>query len=288
MVRYSESLEMLPATIGAKSIERSFPGFWVPRPFPHAPVWARLGTTFDLAHFMAVHPPVQLGKITGCGIPASAGPRKYLRVHIKSAHSETVQIPEELQPILPILVHALETFAAHHPDWVKSWAHVTWDADWVEPGQTHRVPGWHVDGMQGPRSAPHRSEASVLWSDELPTEYCIQPFVMSHLDPARHNVHDACVQQAREVNACQGYPNGLYLIDPYVVHRAAIAQTRVWRNFVRVTVSDMAIEDPQNTVNLGLKGVQGGSPRLEVRDRLFAPPSQCPWEAMGWHPSNSA
>lgn len=141
-----------------------------------------------------------------------------------------------------------------------------------------------MDGLQGVRQAPHATEASVLWSDALPTEYCVQPFLLTHLDPSRHNAQDAMAAQAQEANAFRGQPLGLYLIDPYCVHRAAVATERTWRNFVRVTVADLALEDPGNTRNLGLTGWRAAPDRLEVRDRLFTCPGALPWDALGFEP----
>jgi hypothetical protein len=283
-MRYSHSLSMRPATIGAEILERTFPVLWVPCPFPHAPVWQRLGQPFDRTHFLAAHPPVQLGHLMDVGVKEAEGVRAYLRTPIKAAGTDTVQIPTEMAPILPVIEHALETFAAWYPDWTNRHVHVTWEAGWVEEGTTQRVPGWHVDGFQGVRQAPHASEASVLWADALPTQYCVQPFFLDHLDPSRHNVQDAMVNQAQETNAYTGLPAGLYLIDPYCVHRAAVAPARTWRNFVRVTVADVRLDDPGNTRNVGLKGPQETPARLEVRDRLFAPPPTLPWDTLGFVP----
>lgn len=275
---------MRPATIGDQVLERPFPALWVPQPFPHAPVWRRLGQSFDRAHFLAAHPPIQIGHMVDAGVSETEGSRAYLRCPIKTADTDTAQIPCEMAPVMPVIVHALETFAAWYPQWLTRHVHVTWEAGWVEAGTTQRIPGWHVDGFQGVRQGPHATEASVFWCDALPTEYCVQPFYLTHLDPSRHNAQEALVAQAQEVNALAGRSGGLYLIDPYCVHRGAHATERVWRNFVRVTVADVPLDDPGNTRNVGLRGCQDAPDRLEVRDRLWVSSSPIPWELLGFGP----
>jgi hypothetical protein len=285
LMRYSDTLHMRPATIGAQADVLDLPGHWVPRPFPQAPQWARMGQRFDSAHLLACHPPVDLGRIEGAGVGADDGERGILRTPVKVPGECQVHLPTELAPIRAVVLHALETFAAHHPQWVQAHAHVTWEAGWVDAGATQRVPGWHVDGFQGVRQAPHASEASVFWADALPTEYCLQPFFVTHLDSARHNVQLAFEDQAHETNAYAGLAHHLYLIDPYLVHRSAVARRRTWRNFVRVTVADVGLEDPGNTVNLALAARVGAPPpRLEVRDRLYRPSPDLPWGQWGLHP----
>lgn len=285
-MRYSDTLHMRPATIGAQFIERTFKPLWVPRPFAHAPIWQRLGQPFDREHFLSSHPPVQIGHLMDGGVNEAQGERAYLRTPIKAAGTETVQIPCEMAAIENVIEHALETFAAWYPQWFERHIHVTWEAGWVMPGMTQRIPGWHVDGFQGVRQVPLAAEASIFWSDALSTQYCVQPFFLSHLDPSRHNAQDALVAQAKETNAFSSQPGGLYLIDPYCVHRGARATDRVWRNFVRVTIADVPLEDPGNTRNLGLKGPQDTPARMEVRDRLWMSGAPIPWNALGFHPTD--
>lgn len=124
-MRYSTKLNMRPAQIGAEVIERTVPPLWVPQPFTHAPVWARMGQPFNLEHFLCAHLPVQVGRLEG-GVSEHEGPRAYLRVPIKVAGGNTVQIPTEMTPILDLIEHALKTFAAWYPAWESRHVHVTW------------------------------------------------------------------------------------------------------------------------------------------------------------------
>ena len=285
-MRYTDQVHYQAARIGYQALQLRQPPLWVPKPFAHSPLWSRMGTPFHPEHYLYPAPPVDLGKVvlSEASQPRPPAELRVLRCPIKVAQDPTVLLPQELAAFEPLVRHVLETEAAHNPRFLEAWAHISVETTYVQAGHTQRVPGWHVDGFQGVRQERHGIEHSYLWADVAPTQFCVQPFVLGHLDPARHNVFALFEQEAREANVLQGLPHHIYLIDPYVVHRAAAMPAAGWRSFVRITFADTYLDDPVNTVNVALRIAQNAAPRLEVRDRLFAYEGPTPWELIGLKP----
>ena len=278
-MRYTDHVHYEPARIGRRARILQQSPLWVPKPFAHSPLWARMGSTFDPEHFLYPAPPVDIGKVQLQAL--APAPLRVLRCPLKAAWSADLVLPEELAAWEPLVRHVLETERAHNPQFLQAWAHISVEHTEVAAGKTQRVPGWHVDGFQGVRQARHGIEHSYLWANVAPTEFCLQPFLVSHLDTARHNVFDTLQEQAREECVFEGLPEHVYLIDPYVVHRAAPMPKAGWRAFVRITFAETYLDDPVNTVNLSLRVPESAGARIEVRDRLFAYEGSTPWELTG-------
>lgn len=281
-MRYTDTVAYEANEIGAEARRMRFAPLWVPVPFPRSPLWTRLATLFDPEHFTHGCPPVDVGPVALD--TSSMDGIRVLRCPIKACGSDEVVLPEELAPLAPLVRHVLELEAHANPLFASSWIHLSFERTRVEAGATQRVPGWHVDGFQGVRAPRHLVEHSYLWADRDPTEYCVQPFFLSHLDPGRHNVFAEMERQAREGNAMAGLPGHAYLIDPYLVHRSPVSAEPGFRSFVRITCAETELEDPANTRNLSLGPSQDYAPRLEARDRLHPYRGEVPWEWYGVRP----
>lgn len=278
--RYSETIEMDVRSIGKTAESIMFDPCWVPVPFPQSPIWTRLGTHFNPEHFSYCCPPVDTGPVT-LELTSMDNVRT-LRCPIKISGSREVVLPSELAALRPLIRHVCELEAHAAPEMFENfWCHVSFERTEVTPGLTQRVPGWHVDGFQGVRVPRHRIEHSYLWSDGQPTQYCLQPFYLSHLDPGRHNVFAEMQAQAREVNAVAGFPEHVYLVDPYLVHRSPTLVQGGWRSFARVTFTQTELEDPGNTRNESLGASQDYPARIDARDRLHAYKGDVPWDFYG-------
>lgn len=272
-MRYTDQVRFQPNTIGAEAGRMEFPKHWVYTPFPHSPIWARLGQMFSTEHFLYPAPPVDIGAVA-LDVTSLSGLR-VLRCPIKTAGSGVVVLPSELAPLRPLVQHVCE-IEQHAGPFQDFWCHISFERTEVQAGQHQRVPGWHVDGFQGPRLPAHRAEHSYLWADAHPTEYCLQPFFVSHLDAGRHNIFAALEQQAHPGPVYAGLPHHVYLIDPYCVHRSPLLPEAGTRSFCRITFTELELEDADNTRNLSLDAAQAYAPRLDVRNRLHAyldPPS---------------
>ena len=281
-MRYTETVQFQSNSVGAKTDDLRFEPHWVALPFPRNPLWGRLGAVFDTEHFLYACPPGDVGLVE-LDTESLEGVR-VLRCPIKPAGSDTVRLPRELRALSPLVRHVCELEAHANPDFAAFWCHITFERTKVEEGATQRVGGWHVDGFQGVRVPRHRAEHSYLWADHQAVECCVQPFFVSHLDPARHNVFDELVRQAREENALAGFESHVYLVDPYLVHRTPVMRRAGWRSFARITFTETELEDPMNTRNLALGSAQDYPPRIDVRDRLHAFRSSPPWECYGVQP----
>lgn len=281
-MRYSETVDYKPNAIGSSARDIFFPHRRVSLPFRHSALWRRLSEPFDVEHFMNACPPVDVGHV-----PMDTDGMQdlmVLRCPIKASSSMLVTLPTELDGIADLVRHVCELEAGCNAWFELSWCHVSFQRTLVQADTTQRVPGWHVDGFQGVRVPRHRAEHSYLWSDRDPTEYCVQPFFLSHLDPGRHNVFDEISRQARDGNAYTGLPGHAYLIDPYLVHRSPRAIETGYRSFARITFTETEFEDPANTVNLSLGREQNYAARIDARDRLHAYGGPVPWEFYGVAP----
>ena len=57
-------------------------------------------------------------------------------------------------------------------DTVEQYVYVTADQGYVDPGDTLRTAGWHIDGLQGDEvSVKQPGDFQTIWSDAVPTEY---------------------------------------------------------------------------------------------------------------------
>jgi len=282
IMRYTDTVSFEHAAIGAQSFPISMHPRWVVTPFPTSPLWQRMHARFDPEHFMYAAPPVDVGKLT-LDTTSLEGLR-VLRCPIKAAGSKELIVPLELQPLEPLIRYLMELELHINPKFADFWCHVSFERTQVQADGTQRVPGWHVDGFQGVRVPRHQIEHSYLWADVAPTEFCVQPFFISHLDAGRHNIFDELTCQAREANAYAGLPGHVYLIDPYVVHRSPVMQQAGWRSFFRMTFTETELEDTNNTRNLALALAQDYASRIDVRDRFYAYDGDIPWHSYGLKP----
>lgn len=273
--RYTDVVKYQKQVIGKSALSLEMPNVWIPKPFAMSPLWSRMGTVFTQEQYLYSCPPVDCGVID---VATEDQELRVLRCPIKKPGSRTFILPSELAAFAALVQHIGELDQACNPDFDSSWSHITVERTYVAQGETQRVPGWHVDGFQGVRTARHAIEHSYLWSDNHAFETCIQPFFIEHLDPARHNIFDELTKQANDSNAYAGFSNHVYLIDPYVVHRSPVMKKSGWRTIVRVTLTTTELDDPVNTVNESLDCDQDYPARQDVRNRLFGYEGSVPWE----------
>lgn len=108
---------------------------------------------------------------------------------------------------------------------------------------------WHVDGFS--TKIPHLPEQNYVWASTQPTEFISRPFtVPDDFDPRVHNLHHY-IQDYVATNApvVQLKPRRTYILDPYVIHRRPHIPEKLWRTFVRVSFTDIEINDRNNHVN---------------------------------------
>jgi|GEM_PF-3843853 len=194
------------------------------------------------------------------------------------------RIPKELNDILTFIqkVAEYETFLCvkHNIDPDTSFCHITYDKTNVSSGQYHRYPGFHGDGIQGTKLTPKVVvEHSYIWTSSPPTEFCLQPFFLNHLDEAKHNYFLEFDRQARQDNVYCSLPNHLYLIDPYMVHRTPKITENVTRTFIRITFAFTELQHPNNTINPLFVGdyAQKYHKRTDIRSNLMPNEFEVPY-----------
>lgn len=137
---------------------------------------------------------------------------------IKMPHSD-IRIPENLAWTKPLvnLTYFLE----------NDYIYLTAKHLFVAEGSVGNRPGWHCDGFLS-------EDWNYLWSDSVPTEFCIQDFNLT-MD---HEV--SLKEMENQINSENiiTYPNNTLLeLDQHVVHRPSIAKQSGFRTFVKISIS---------------------------------------------------
>jgi hypothetical protein len=214
---------------------------------PSSPTYKDITEPFSLLKYTNPRLPINLGKVDVTQIEKCPN---VLRLPIKYAGTDDALIPEELASIRPLLTRLLNYEANINPNYEDMYAHVTIDARQVTPGHTQRFPGFHGDDLQGGIFAQKLLTAhSYILTTSPPTEVCLQPFFVAHLDDSFEKVFDAFDQQADLSNVYSLLSGHIYLTDPYSVHRTPLLSDPTARVFFRLTISPPGLLLPHNSVN---------------------------------------
>lgn len=264
------------------SLEESFDyspqGLWTPVIDPDNVAYYTLFKPFSLNGFLSPRLPIDMGWTNvedwnDCRINVLRMPLKFPGTSYK--------VPKELAALMPLIKRCAEYESFINKQHDQCFCHITFDRSVVEAGQFHRYPGFHGDGIQGTKLTPKVNvEHSYILATEPPTEYCLQPFFLKHLDEAKHNYFLEFDKQAQEGNVFKSLANHLYLIDPYMVHRTPQITQSVQRIFVRITYAFTELQHPKNTVNPLFEG-QEYEKRLDIRENLCKFEFKVPYNLYG-------
>ncbi len=194
------------------------------------------------------------------------------------------RLPVQLKPYWGLIERIAEYEAGFNPQYPETFVHITIDRSHVKTNTSHRYPGFHGDGVQGTKFSQKEYipiEHSYIVTSEPPTEFCIQPFFLNHLNDARNNIFHEFEVQARESNIYGTIPWHLYLIDPYMVHRTPIITKDTDRLFVRVTFAYSELMNPHNTKSPLFPEHQKYDERHDIRKFLTLYPDDVPWGMYG-------
>ena len=256
-------------------------GLWTPTVDAENIAYQSMFKPFSLNQYLYPRPPIDLGLIEGlCYF--DVGPN-VLRMPLKFPGS-TYRIPKECLSLLPLIERVAEYEAFINPEHASCFCHMTRDHSLVQAGTYHRYPGFHGDGIQGTKLTPKVNvEHSYIITSAPPTEFCLQPFFLKHLDEAKHNFFLEFDRQAKDVNIFDSLPYHLYLIDPYMVHRSPkipVLSRDVRRLFIRITYAFTELQHPKNTLN-PLFGGQGYHKRVDIRANLCRNEFEVPYHLYG-------
>jgi hypothetical protein len=251
-------------------------GLWTPVIDADNIAYQSLFKPFNINQYLYPRPPIDLGLVDIGSISLV----NVLRMPLKFPGTN-YRIPAELQPVEDLIRRVAEYEAFINEAHDTCFCHITYDLSTVKKGQHHRFPGFHGDGIQGTKLTPKvNAEHSYILTTEPPTEFCLQPFFLKHLDEAKHNYFLEFDRQANKANIYGSLPKHLYLIDPYMVHRTPKINKTVNRLFIRVTYSFTELQHPKNTVNPLFKGQQYDK-RIDIRENLTRHEFEVPYHLYG-------
>ncbi len=250
-------------------------GLWTPTIDADNIMYQSLFKPFNLNQYLYPRPPVDMGLVD---VPQDCV--NVLRLPLKFPGTD-YRIPRQIKKLESFIRRVAEYEAFINPKHNECFSHITYDLSDVSAGEYHRYPGFHGDGIQGSKLTPKVTiEHSYIFVTEPPTEFCLQPFFLKHLDEAKHNYFLEFDRQAKEVNLYGSIPNHLYLIDPYMVHRTPKITKKTKRLFVRITYAFTELQHPKNTVNPLFSGQQYEK-RIDIRENLSANEFEVPLNLYG-------
>ncbi len=251
-------------TLSNCGLEYDPSGLWTPKIDSKNIAYHSLFQPFDLEQYLYPRPPIDMGLVEDedylCDV-------NVLRMPLKFPDTE-YRIPQELHSLYPLITRVAEYESFINPSHNGCFCHITYDKSNVSAGEFHRFPGLHGDGIQGTKITPKVIvEHSYIITSAPPTEFCLQPFFLKHLDESKHNFFLELDKQMKECNMFGSLPGHLYLIDPYMVHRTPKIVVPTTRRFVRITFAFTELQHPKNTVNPMFDGQQYNK-RVDIRERL--------------------
>jgi hypothetical protein len=139
--------------------------------------------------------------------------------------------------------------------YIGRYLYLTIDTKPVPMGEAQRVPGWHLDGMQGDevpdKVAP---DIAFVWCDGLPPRFLSGGIDVTDLNPSEDNIFKAMddridgTERRQDTFALSSY--GLYLIHAYMPHTGVIAtEDTPYRTFLRLSCSLTPITSQRMTIN---------------------------------------
>ena len=132
----------------------------------------------------------------------------------------------------------------------KRYVYLTFDNEPVKAGDSQRVHGLHIDGLQGDEVPEKVSNCfQFICFDSLPTLFADQTFKTNNLCLSKDNIFDALGSQVNKNNVYHTKENTIYFMNPYMVHTADKSNKDCKRLFVRLYFSHLPITSIKATIN---------------------------------------
>lgn len=200
-----------------------------------SPAVRHMSEPYQLRNYLVARPPLPIAKFSLDTFPSPTKLPSAQGMIVKISGSEELIVPGEFISLRSLLEEAVAFQFAANPKSRGMRAYLTVDTRPVKAGSTQRVPGIHVDGLQGSRFIDKfPPESNYLLATHLGTVCYSQPFDLTGHDIARHDLFSALSLQANPKKSIACEPGTLYLIDPYLAHRANVATFDSERLFVRL------------------------------------------------------
>lgn len=179
-----------------------------------------------------------------------------------------IELPKEIEFAEDFIIKQINYHWNFYPENRNCFIYLTIRCCTAQTCYYDNAKSWHIDGFQGTKLTRHIPEQQIFWSNVNPTEFLLQPFFIDGLDPSKHNIHGYFQNNANDDLIYKGIEQGVYLINPYNIHRASKDNYLGNRIFVRLTFSPVVIDDPTNTLNPNLN-LRKAEQREEIRDHLW-------------------
>lgn len=279
---YSEHASVSEIRYTQPQLSSKDPEYFIPEKVFHPiidaenPAYNSLFQPFSLGQYLYPRPPIDMGLVDN---EPDECPN-VLRLPLKFPGTE-YRVPSDIYTLSKLIRRVADYEKFINPDHDRTFCHITFDRSLVNPGEFHRFPGFHGDGIQGTKLTPKVIvEHSYIICSNPPTEFCLQPFFLKHLDESKHNFFLEFDKQAQRGNIYTSLPGHLYLIDPYMVHRTPEIEWQVSRYFMRITYAFTELQHPKNTLNPLFSG-QAYEKRHDIRENLTRNEFAVPYHLYG-------
>lgn len=220
--------------------------------------------TWDINEFNKINLPTYIGSLS-TDLQKEFSDYKGIRVLDLPVHmpNQGIRVPATLPQIFSKIIHCIIAHEQQrYGDAYDHYVYVTIDQKYVEAGKTGRRAGAHSDayierdnrqiditescGDVIENEVGEVSHTYVVY-DRTPTEFFRAKFPLKKVDcESSLKTFDEIAEQAEVVT----YPSYHILkMDPYVVHRSAVAKESGYRTFMKVSVSRKRYAREGNTRN---------------------------------------
>ena len=203
-----------------------------------------ISSRFSLDFLEEPHKPVNYGYWSGAGLP-KCRVNHYL---VKPKWSDTYHYGELAGGAIERLMRLCrDTYSIRGQ---CRYCYITLDSGWVDYGETQRIAGWHLDGIQGDEvHVKQNGDFQFIWCNDLPTHFSTQAFDMRGCDLSKHDVNKWIAKQIQPEYVMEIQPHTVYLMNPYYVHKGAEAYKWTYRQFLRISYTHIPVTSTKMTVN---------------------------------------
>lgn len=182
----------------------------------------------------------------------------WLYCPVKIKGMDEIVIPDTLKKWKGVLDASLKDFKTRGGDLLNSYVYLTAKSLVVTPESLGQRGGWHLDGFL-------TCDTNYIWSDVNTTTF-------TNYEPVVTSSHSESLIELERLDkvmsdfSYRASPNTLYRLDSKVVHKPSKPDRPMFRNFVKVSISDKEYSHSGSSVNHSL-GVKKSQKVFIVSDR---------------------
>lgn len=241
---------------------------------PSSPILDHMHQPWDPLFYRIPRKAILIGTVGDPGEFSKAGPPE-INVNnmvIKLLASDKVYIPPELNQARSTIQQIIDYEYAINPMANDYYAYITIRQGWVKTKKTQSHPTIHVDGLQGAKYAKKLLPGqSYFVADAVPTRFFYHPFDFSGYSVDEYDYRTLMALQARIDQSYLLDSYGIYLIDPYMVHRPTVPEKDTFRTFLRVqfTQKEFAKTEDMDNPILSYKSKKEGPHEIPANLKML-------------------